>query len=159
SQTVSATGNLAPANTVAVSFGTSGTIAEIDINEGDHVDAGQVLGKLDTADAQSALTVAQLNYQSALEKYNSAQSAGTSTTTTRTASTSGSAAQTQSPSGQTDSSSIYSAQASLLQAQSSMESAQKALDATTLKAPSAGTISVISNVVGDKVSGSTSSAT
>src|SRR5262249_12746328 len=81
SQTVSATGHLEPATSTDVSFGTGGTITEVDVKEGDHVDAGQVLAKVDPSEAQTDLQVAQLNYTAAVNKYDQAATAATSTTT------------------------------------------------------------------------------
>jgi macrolide-specific efflux system membrane fusion protein len=162
SATVTATGNLAPATSTIVSFGSAGTITEIDVKAGDHVDAGQVIAKVDPGDAQNAVTVAQLNYSSAVEKYNDTQTNATSTTTTRPATTSGqqsSAAQSASaPSAAATQASLYSAQAAMVQAQQSLTDAQTALADTTLKAPVAGTVSVVNNVVGDKVAASGSAS-
>jgi HlyD family secretion protein len=50
----SGTGKVAPAQEASFGFGTSGQIAELDIKIGDHVEAGQVLGKLDDAESQAA---------------------------------------------------------------------------------------------------------
>ncbi len=52
--TASGTGTLAPASTSSFGFGTSGKITELDVKIGDIVEAGQVIGQLDNAEAQSA---------------------------------------------------------------------------------------------------------
>jgi multidrug efflux pump subunit AcrA (membrane-fusion protein) len=65
SQTVSATGNLQPANPVNVNFQTSGTVTEVDVAAGEQVTAGEVLAKLDPTDAASNLLVATLNLNAA----------------------------------------------------------------------------------------------
>jgi RND family efflux transporter MFP subunit len=52
--TASGTGTLAPANTASFGFGTSGKITELDVKIGDTVEAGQVIGQLDNAEAQAA---------------------------------------------------------------------------------------------------------
>jgi multidrug efflux pump subunit AcrA (membrane-fusion protein) len=57
-----------------------------------------------------------------------------------------------------DPSAVASAQAAVLQAQSAVTSAQKALDATTLTAPAAGTVTALNGVVGQAVSGSGTTA-
>jgi RND family efflux transporter MFP subunit len=45
------TGSLAPAKTASFGFGTSGKITELDVKIGDTVEAGQVIGQLDNAEA------------------------------------------------------------------------------------------------------------
>jgi len=52
--TASGTGTLAPANTASFGFGATGKITELSVKIGDTVEAGQVLGQLDNAEAQSA---------------------------------------------------------------------------------------------------------
>ncbi|HEU0294310.1 MAG TPA: efflux RND transporter periplasmic adaptor subunit [Anaerolineales bacterium] len=48
------TGTLAPANEASFGFGTSGQITELNIKIGDTVEAGQVIGQIDNADATAA---------------------------------------------------------------------------------------------------------
>ena len=48
------TGTLAPANAASFGFGTSGKITELDVKIGDTVEAGQVIGQLDNAEALAA---------------------------------------------------------------------------------------------------------
>ncbi len=55
------TGTLAPANEVSFGFGTSGQITELSVKIGDHVDAGQLLGKLDDTAAKAAYDQAKRN--------------------------------------------------------------------------------------------------
>jgi RND family efflux transporter MFP subunit len=57
----SGTGTLAPANQVSFGFGTSGQIKELDAKIGDHVEAGQVIGKMDDTTATAALNQAKRN--------------------------------------------------------------------------------------------------
>lgn len=59
--TASGTGTLAAANTSNFGFGTSGQIKELDVKIGDTVKAGQVIGKLDDSDAQTAYDQAKRN--------------------------------------------------------------------------------------------------
>ncbi len=65
---ISATGSLMPERSQALVFDTAGRVTEVLVNEGDQVQAGQVLARLDTADltlslqqAQAALAVSQAN--------------------------------------------------------------------------------------------------
>lgn len=55
------TGTLAPANEVSFGFGTSGQITELNAKIGDQVQAGQVIGKLDDTEAQTAVDQAKRN--------------------------------------------------------------------------------------------------
>ena len=48
------TGTLAPANEASFGFGTSGQITELNVKIGDTVEAGQVIGQIDNADAVAA---------------------------------------------------------------------------------------------------------
>jgi HlyD family secretion protein len=57
----SGAGTLIPANQISFGFGTSGQITELDVKIGDHVEAGQVLGKIDDAAAQAAYDQAKRN--------------------------------------------------------------------------------------------------
>jgi HlyD family secretion protein len=52
---VTATGTVVPIKQQAVNFASSGTLAEVDVNVGDHVAKGQTLGRLDTIQLQQAL--------------------------------------------------------------------------------------------------------
>ncbi|MGI8492158.1 MAG: efflux RND transporter periplasmic adaptor subunit [Acidimicrobiales bacterium] len=74
--TVSATGNMSPAQTESLAFATGGTITEIDVSAGQSVSAGQVLAKLDPAAAQAALTAAQDNLSAAQDNLSAAQAGG-----------------------------------------------------------------------------------
>ena len=65
---VTATGNVQPAQTVSVNFKTGGTLTEVDVTVGQQVTAGQVLAKIDPTDAQTALTQAQANLTAAQDK-------------------------------------------------------------------------------------------
>jgi multidrug efflux pump subunit AcrA (membrane-fusion protein) len=93
------------------------------------------------------MQVAQLNLTSARAKLSSAQS-GTSTSTGQGSATAGTV----------DPSAVASAQAGVLQAQSAVVTAFKALADTTLTAPSPGTITALTGLIGQSVSGSGTSA-
>ncbi|HEY65458.1 MAG TPA: efflux RND transporter periplasmic adaptor subunit [Caldilineae bacterium] len=57
--TVSATGSIEPERRVELTFKTPGRVAEVLVKEGDHVQAGQVLARLETADLELALAQAE----------------------------------------------------------------------------------------------------
>ncbi len=67
--TIETTGTIAPVETVLLSFGTTGIVADVAVEVGDEVSAGDVLASIDTADLQNqiarqeqALIVQQSNY-------------------------------------------------------------------------------------------------
>ncbi len=72
--TVDSTGSINPEARVPLSFGTSGTIAQVKVNVGDRVKPGDVLASLDTTDLQFKVTQAgqayliqQLNYTNTMQ--------------------------------------------------------------------------------------------
>ena len=68
STTVTATGNVQPAQNLAVNFKSGGTLTEIDVAVGQQVAPGQVLAKVDPTDANIALHSAQANLTAAQGK-------------------------------------------------------------------------------------------
>jgi len=58
-ETVSVTGNTTPETSLDLSFQNGGTIASVDKNVGDRVNAGDVIARLDTSDLQAQLAQAQ----------------------------------------------------------------------------------------------------
>ena len=68
STTVTATGNVQPAQNLAVNFKSGGTLTEIDVAVGQQVAPGQVLAKVDPTDANIALQSAQANLTAAQGK-------------------------------------------------------------------------------------------
>jgi len=62
---VSATGNIAAASQLSVNFRTSGTISAVAVKVGQHVKAGQILGRLDPTDAKAGVTEAEANLKTA----------------------------------------------------------------------------------------------
>jgi multidrug efflux pump subunit AcrA (membrane-fusion protein) len=62
---VSASGTLAPAQQLSLGFKTAGTLTEVDVRSGDHVSAGQVLARIDTTSLAIALQTAQASLASA----------------------------------------------------------------------------------------------
>jgi macrolide-specific efflux system membrane fusion protein len=134
--TVSGSGNLAPANQVDLSFGTSGQITKIYVKSGQHVHAGQLLAKLDPTSAKVTLAQAQADLETAQDTLDNVDSSSSSSTTTTEA----------------------SAEASVKAAQLAVDDATKALASTKLRAPYAGTIASIDADVGDSVGSSSSSS-
>jgi len=58
---VDATGSVAPETRLELSFKSAGRVAEIMVEEGDQVEAGEVLARLETADLEQAIIQAQAN--------------------------------------------------------------------------------------------------
>jgi HlyD family secretion protein len=58
---VSVTGNVTTTRSVALGFENGGTVAAVYYNEGDHVNAGSVIAKLDTQNLEAQLAEAQAN--------------------------------------------------------------------------------------------------
>jgi HlyD family secretion protein len=65
SATVTGAGNIASRQTADLAFGQSGTVKTINVNVGDQVKAGAVLGELDTTDLQLQVKSAEINLQNA----------------------------------------------------------------------------------------------
>lgn len=63
--TVDGSGSLAPNDDVAVSFSTNGKILDVLVDIGDTVKTGEILARLDDADAQEAVTDAELQVRQA----------------------------------------------------------------------------------------------
>jgi HlyD family secretion protein len=69
--TVSADGNLSFVKDRQLVFGISGTIAEVNVEEGDRVSQGTVLAKLDTTSLELAAKTAEVNLEIAATSYRS----------------------------------------------------------------------------------------
>ena len=78
SEVVTASGTVQSSFSAAASFGTAGTVTEVDVKVGDTVTKGQQLAKLDPTQAQLQVDIAQGNVDAALAK-------GTGTTALLTA--------------------------------------------------------------------------
>jgi RND family efflux transporter MFP subunit len=63
--TASGSGTLIPATEMALGFRSGGVLAEVLVEVGDRVEAGQVLARLDDADAQDQLAQARINLRQA----------------------------------------------------------------------------------------------
>src|SRR5262249_6534879 len=75
--TVPATGPVAAAQTLPLSFKQSGKLAEIDAQVGQNVKKGDLLAKIDTTDLQAALDQAKANLQQAQAAFAKAQQGST----------------------------------------------------------------------------------
>jgi HlyD family secretion protein len=62
---VTATGNVAPQREVALTFDVMGTVTEVAVEEGDAVEAGQMLARLDDGDLQDAVKRAKQSLRTA----------------------------------------------------------------------------------------------
>jgi HlyD family secretion protein len=69
--TVSADGNLSFVKDRKLTFGITGTIAEVNVEEGEWVSEGTVLAKLDTTSLEMAARVAEVDLEIATNSYNS----------------------------------------------------------------------------------------
>jgi multidrug efflux pump subunit AcrA (membrane-fusion protein) len=74
--TVTATGNVSPAQTENLDFSTSGTVTAISVSAGQEVRAGQVLAKIDPTSAQASLTAANDDLTAAEDNLTLAQDGG-----------------------------------------------------------------------------------
>jgi macrolide-specific efflux system membrane fusion protein len=130
-KTVSADGTVESANTATGSFVTGGTVTAIYVKVGSVVKKGQVLAKVDPADAQRTLDAAETDLDAANDALDRAEDAGSDTST---------------------------AENEVAQAQDTVDSAQAGVDGTVLKAPMAGTVTAVNGTIGSSSSGSSSSS-
>ncbi|RZT17087.1 macrolide-specific efflux system membrane fusion protein [Kribbella sp. VKM Ac-2569] len=179
---VSSSGTLQSSQTASPQFETSGTVTQVLVKVGQVVAKGAAIAKVDPAAAERQLRIAQQNQiasansvtaaegtlsdaQDALE---AAEEASASPSPTPTPSN-GQQQQTQQSQGQGQTQSpevaVSNAEASLAKAKADKEqsdqnvdAAEAAVDATTLKAPIAGTITAVNGAVGSVAGGSNSSS-
>ncbi|MGH9011047.1 MAG: efflux RND transporter periplasmic adaptor subunit [Acidimicrobiia bacterium] len=138
SQTVSATGTVQPATSLDLNFVNGGVLTAVNVKAGDKVKEGQVLATMDPAKAKVALETAQANLAAAQQKLDQAKNPPPTA---------------QNPAPTVDAVAVAQAKAAVNQAALNVSDAQKAVEATTLKAPSAGTISAVNFTVGQTVGG------
>jgi len=130
-KSVSTTGTLTPLVNEDVSFAVSGTVTEIAVAEGDSVEEGQVLARVDTLSLTAALLQAKADLASAQARLSDSYS-----------SNSGSAA---------DLAQISANSAAVDVAEAAVSNAADAVSDATLTAPAAGTITAIGIEVGDSM--------
>lgn len=148
--TVTGSGNVEPGTEVFANFKTSGTLSNVFVKVGQHVNQGQLLAKLDSSSAELAVSEAQLSVDAAQDQLTAAQDGSSSSSGSGGAS---SASASSSPA------SIASAQAAVDSAELNLRSAQNALDETRLYAPTSGTIvSLQTTSPGAEISATGSSA-
>ncbi|MCA1842941.1 MAG: HlyD family efflux transporter periplasmic adaptor subunit [Actinobacteria bacterium] len=143
SQTVSASGTVQPATSLDLNFVNGGVLTAVNVKAGQKVAIGQVLGTIDSAKAKVGLESAQANLAAAQQKLDQAKNP---------------TATEQNPSPTVDPVAVAQAKAAVNQAALNVSDAQKTLDATTLKAPAAGTLSAVNFTVGQTVGGGGNSA-
>ncbi len=177
---VSSSGTLQSSKTASPQFETSGTVTQIMVKVGQVVAKGTALAKIDPSAAERQLRIAEQNQIASTNSVDAAEEtlsdaqdaaeaaaeASASPTPTPDQQNQTQSNQTQSNQGQSQSPevAVSNAEASLArakadkeQADQDVEAAQAAVDATTLKAPIAGTITAINGTVGS-VAGSSSSS-
>jgi macrolide-specific efflux system membrane fusion protein len=174
---VSSSGTLQSSQTASPQFETSGTVTQIMVKVGQVVAKGTAIAKIDPSAAERQQRIAEQNQiasansvdaaeeslsdaQDALEAAEEASASPSPTPTDGQQTQSSQSSQNQ---GQSPEVAVSNAEASLArakadkeQADQDVEAAQAAVDATTLKAPIAGTITAINGSVGSVAGGSSS---
>ncbi|TCC61103.1 HlyD family efflux transporter periplasmic adaptor subunit [Kribbella pittospori] len=174
---VSSSGTLQSSQTASPQFETSGTVTQILVKVGQVVAKGAAIAKVDPSAAERQLRIADQNQIAAAnsvtaasesldDAQDAAEAAAEASASPSPTPTNGQQAQSQNQNqGQSPEVAVSNAEASLArakadkeQADQDVEGAQAAVDATTLKAPIAGTITAINGSVGSVTGGSSSSS-
>ncbi|MFI6826818.1 efflux RND transporter periplasmic adaptor subunit [Kribbella sp. NPDC050241] len=174
---VSSSGTLQSSQTASPQFETSGTVTQILVKVGQVVAKGAAIAKVDPSAAERQLRIADQNQIAAAnsvtaagesldDAQDAAEAAAEASASPSPTATNGQQAQSQNQNqGQSPEVAVSNAEASLArakadkeQADQDVEGAQAAVDATTLKAPIAGTITAINGSVGSVTGGSSSSS-
>jgi macrolide-specific efflux system membrane fusion protein len=158
--TVTGSGNIEAGTDLDVNFQAGGTLSNVFVHVGQHVNKGKLLATLNQSSAQLTLDQAEQNLTAAQDQLSSAESGSSTSTSSTTGGSGGSSGTSGSTSTTSSAESIASAQAAVDSAQASLENAQTALNETKLYAPISGTVvSLAALSPGDAVStGSTGSA-
>ncbi|SNY48981.1 efflux RND transporter periplasmic adaptor subunit [Paractinoplanes atraurantiacus] len=130
-KTVTADGTLESGSTASASFVTGGTVTAINVKVGDKVTKGQVLAKVDPAEAQRSLDAANADLDAAQDSLTRAEDAGSDTS---------------------------SAENEVEQAELAVDEAEAGVTGTVLKAPMAGTVTAVNGTLGSSSSGTGSSS-
>jgi RND family efflux transporter MFP subunit len=141
---ITSTGNLKMPHYAKLSFGASGTVAEVDVILGDSVKEGQILAKLDASTQstlQQALLQAQVNQKQAQMSLENAR--------TPTLSSSGTTVSAPDPLD------VESKEIALERAKLAVEDAQRQLDGAVIIAPFDGLVAEVNITPEDKVSSGT----
>jgi HlyD family secretion protein len=127
--TVSATGTVFPERDAGLSFQTSGTIADVPVEVGDKVEAGQLLAQLDTTDLELALRQADISLRQAQSQMRQLdESASASDLAAAEAALASAQAAYQQLLKGSDKDQLAAARASVEQARVALEQAQQAYD-------------------------------
>ncbi len=128
--TISAEGTVAAAQTDDLSFGASGEVTAVDVSAGDKVTAGQVLATIDSASLQSSVDQAQSDLADAEATLDDDESSGAS------------------------SAQIAASESKVQTAHDSLTSAEQALDGATLTATFDGTVTAVNVTAGEQLGSS-----
>jgi RND family efflux transporter MFP subunit len=139
---ITPTGNLLMPHQTNLTFGSSGTVAEVLVQMGDTVKEGQELAELDTTSLQAALIQAKISVEQAEMSLEQAETPTTNSSGTTVISA-------------PDPLNIEIKQFQLDQAKLNQQDAQKALDNATMVAPYDGWIGAVNISVGDIVNNNT----
>ncbi|MCY1144535.1 efflux RND transporter periplasmic adaptor subunit [Actinoplanes sp. Pm04-4] len=120
-KTVTADGTVESSSTATASFVTGGTVTSISVRVGQKVVKGQVLAKVDPAEAQRSLDAAGANLDAARDAVDRAEDADADTST---------------------------AENEVEKAQLAVDEAEAAVAGTVLKAPMAGTVTAVNGTLG-----------
>ncbi len=131
-QTVSATGTIAPANQANVSFAESGRVTAVNVSAGQQVAAGQTLATIDPTSLWASYAETQATLATDQAKLQSDQTANAS------------------------SAQITADEAAVTSAQAQLASAQSAVADAVLTAPIAGTVAAVNLGVGQQASAGSS---
>jgi macrolide-specific efflux system membrane fusion protein len=161
--TVSASGTVGSPRTVGANFVTGGTVADLDVEVGEHVSSGQVLAQVDDSSFRVALQSAYAGVESAEAGLVSAQASLVSAQASLAELKEGDPTEAQLAQAEAAVTSaraqIAQAEASIASARAQVTQAQEALDGTELTAPISGTVLSITGDVGSTASsGGASSA-
>jgi macrolide-specific efflux system membrane fusion protein len=158
--TVTGSGNVEAGTDINANFQTSGTLSNVYVHVGQHVEKGQLLATLNQSSAQLTLHQAEQNLIAAEAQLSTAESGASTSTGSTTAGSSGSSGSSSSSSTTSSAASVASAQAAVDGAQASVDNARTSLNNTNLYAPTSGTIASLAGLSpGDVVSaGSTGNA-
>ena len=135
SQTVTATGTIAPKVRSDLSFTSAGTVTSVAVKAGDQVTAGQALASIDPTALQQAVDSAQASVDAAYASLNATQSSSSAT-----------------------SNQVAAANSQVKAANAKLETAKTALAAANLQTPVTGTVAAVNIEVGSQVSGSGTSS-
>jgi macrolide-specific efflux system membrane fusion protein len=156
SNTITASGTVAPAREVSASFAVSGTIATVAVTLGQTVAAGDVLGTLDTTALQRTVNEDQTQLNNAIASLSDAKA---DLATATTASTQNAGGQNGSTSTSNAKAQVRSAQSQVNTASDTLAQAKANLASATLTAPIAGLVVAVNGTVGESASSGSGAST